>query len=166
MSIEGHAPQLNTPLRAEMSAVHRAVDVAAATDDEIVIFTDCLTLIWNLIGMLQTPQRFVGHKHGVMLTQIAAMLQSSGRKIYNLKVRAHIGIAGNEFADAVAKGTAPATDSTVFIAAGRAGRGCAWGRGSNYPGAAPPAVPVNPNAPLLDADNLNDAVLLQATATY
>ena len=51
-----HDPQqLHTSVRAEMAAIHVAVDAATTGDRDVTIFTDCSTLIWNLIGMLHTP---------------------------------------------------------------------------------------------------------------
>ena len=56
-----HDPQqLHTSVRAEMAAVHVAVDAATIGNRDVTIFTDCSTLIWNLIGMLHTPQRYAG----------------------------------------------------------------------------------------------------------
>ena len=112
--------------------------------------------------MLHTPQRYAGHKHDVILTQIVAMLRSSTTRIKILKVRAHVGITGNEYADAVAKDASLARHHENFTAAGNAGRGCAWVRfladPSGHPGADTDL--------LYDADNLNGAVLNKARQAH
>ena len=146
-----------------MAAIHVAVDAATTSDRDVVIFTDCSTLLWNLIGMLQAPQRYAGHKHDIILTQIAAMLRASTSRIKILKVKAHVGIAGNEYADAVAKDETLACQQKTFSAAGDAGRGCAWVRypadPTQRPGGAEPDL-------LYDADNLNGAVLDKARQAH
>ena len=58
------------------AAIHVAVDAATTDDRDVAIFTDCSTLISNLIGILHMPQRYAGHKHDVILTQSIAMLRT------------------------------------------------------------------------------------------
>ena len=65
--------------------------------------TDILTLIHMLRTTLHTPTRHRVHKHKHMLRRIVnAMLSRAGTtSLY--KVRAHVGVAGNELADTAAR---------------------------------------------------------------
>lgn len=77
----------------------------------MVIFTDCLTAMYNLMAILETPQNFAGHKHDSLLGQTEQALKIAayqGRCTTIRKVRAHAGISGNEMADTTTKGSSGA----------------------------------------------------------
>ncbi len=108
LQMTGHDPQLNTAVRAELGALSHAIATAEPTHQhqEVTIFTDCLTAMYNIMSMLETPQKFVGHKHDRLLRQTVQTLRCAthaGRRITIRKVRAHAGVVGNEMADTIAK---------------------------------------------------------------
>lgn len=101
----GHNAQLNT---AELTALLHALTIANATTEgaEVIIFTDCLTNMYNLMAMLKTPQKSVGHEHDALISKAIIALRKAareGRLVTILEARAQSGLAGNELADTTAK---------------------------------------------------------------
>jgi ribonuclease HI len=89
----------------EHAALATAVREAPA-NQPITIFTDSLTSIWNIKGMLENPERYRNHKHQLALSETAQTLRT--KQISIRKGRAHSGIVGNELADSIAAGKSPA----------------------------------------------------------
>ena len=104
-------PQLNTVPRAEATAILVALQHFGPEED-IVIFTDSLTVIHQLNRALYTPSSQTHHKNGHMLNKIihTALRRTGTTSIF--KVRAHAGVDGNEKADAAA-GLAATGDPTA-----------------------------------------------------
>ena len=120
---DSHDLRLHTSVMAEHAALATAVREAPA-DQPITIFTDSLTSIWNIKGMLENPKRYRNHKHQLALSEIAQTLRT--KQISIRKVRAHSGIAGNEMADSIAAGKVTCGQSKTYEDNGEAGRGLAW----------------------------------------
>ena len=97
----GHAGQLNTVPKAEGTGILAALQ-AVPDGEDVTLLTDSLTLIHMLRSVLHTPTSYRVHKHKHMLKRVVnAMLSRQGATtIY--KVRAHIGVRGNELADTAA----------------------------------------------------------------
>jgi ribonuclease HI len=114
----GHAGQLNTVPKAEGTAMLAALQ-AAPDGEDVTLLTDSLTLIHMLRSMLSNPTRYRVHKHKHMLKKIVNTMLSRGGSTTIHKVRAHIGVAGNELADAAAR-VAAASQSAADPAEGEA----------------------------------------------
>ena len=108
----GHAPSLNTALRAELSAIHSAV--THLPKGPSTLLTDSLTSIFLLQSMLHRPHPLQQNKHADILTQIIQALLVRETPLHIYKVRAHRGIAGNEAADAIAKQAATLSPSPLL----------------------------------------------------
>jgi hypothetical protein len=80
-------------VRAEHAALATAVRDAPA-GKPITIFTDSLTSIWDIKGMLKNPERYRNHKHRLVLSDIAQTHRTKQTSIR--KVRAYSGVAGTE----------------------------------------------------------------------
>ena len=64
--------------------------------------TDSLTSLYLVNGYLVRPHQFCYHKHRWLVAAIAQNLLSRTASVRLTKVRAHIGVSGNEAADALA----------------------------------------------------------------
>jgi ribonuclease HI len=120
---DSHDLRLHTSVMAEHAALATAVREAPA-DQPITLFTDSLTSIWNIKGMLENPERYRNHKHQLALSEIAQTLRT--KQISIRKVRAHSGIAGNELADGIAAGKVTCGQTETYEDNGEACRGLAW----------------------------------------
>ena len=131
--LEGHNPELNTALRAELAAISRGVEQLDATTPSAYprrrsyVLTDSLSSIFLINKGLHNPDGLKSHKHRDLVFKIVQQLLSSPLKVRVAKVRAHTGVNGNEAADRLAQEaqqghvTAPA-----FNTLGDAGRGLHW----------------------------------------
>ena len=99
--LTGHHPSMNTPLRAELSAIHHVLSTYEANQD-ISLFTDSKTSLECILSLLYNPQRFKTHKHKHLLQSIIRTLLLRPGKTSLHKVKAHVGIHGNEQADTAA----------------------------------------------------------------
>jgi ribonuclease HI len=106
----GHAGQLNTVPKAEGTAILAALQQIPAETD-VTILTDSLTFIQMLQSMLHNPTRYRVHKHKHLIKRIVNLLLSRTGSTTFYKVRAHVGVAGNELADKAAKIAAEAQTS-------------------------------------------------------
>ena len=107
--IEGHDPELNTVLRAELAAIDRAIAQLHVTVSQnyprrtAYILTDSLTSIQLLNKGMHNPEGLKSHKHRDLIIKIVQRLLSSPLDLRVVKVRAHSGIDGNEAADRLAQ---------------------------------------------------------------
>ncbi len=102
ISLNGHNSALNTVNRAKLAAIQAAL----AQPCPVTILTDSATIIHQITNILDNPTRFRVHNHKLMLVRIAHDMlyrAAQGHATHNYKVRAHIGVKGNEIADAAAK---------------------------------------------------------------
>jgi ribonuclease HI len=105
----------HTITRAELSAILAALTWLLDYEDrDITIMTDSLTSLYLIQKCLRCPMRLRGHTHNDIVTAIVDSLKSrstKGLQTCFYKVKAHIGISGNEKADKaavqVAKGATP-----------------------------------------------------------
>lgn len=156
IELTGHDGQIDTAVRAELAAILHAVR-HVQPDQDIVILTDCMTAIWNLIRMLEQPEHFRVHKHKHLISYIVQKLRMQTRRVTILKVRAHAGMAGNEMADKVATGALAATQSCSDDSCPDAGRGTAWLQYTHHSGE---------SVQERDVDTLNHHALSIAETTY
>ncbi len=104
--IQGHDPELNTVLRAELAAIDRAITQLRLTVPQdyprrtAYILTDSLTSIQLLNKGLHDPEGLKTHKHRDLVFNIVQQLLSSPLDLRVVKVRAHTGVDGNEAATA------------------------------------------------------------------
>ncbi|MGK7371762.1 MAG: RNase H family protein [Candidatus Halalkalibacterium sp. M3_1C_030] len=91
----------NTINRAELAGIY-----AAMLNKHTHIATDSACSLSQIRKQLLFPQLQRNHLHAKMIQDIASLVQVSPSTIYFYKVKAHAGIAGNEFADAIAKHSA------------------------------------------------------------
>jgi ribonuclease HI len=103
-----------TITRAELAAIHAALDVGAERDT-LNIFTDSAASVYLIKKVIEHPTLLTYSKHLPLLQAILEQLRNRAlhaRPTNILKVRAHTGVLGNESADAgatsVSKGTAHA----------------------------------------------------------
>jgi ribonuclease HI len=96
----------NTISRAELSALHVALEKGTELHredgDTVNIATDSLGSMHALLKAIHRPQDMVEHRHRQILQQMAKVVESSTAVIHVWKVKSHIGIVGNELADAAA----------------------------------------------------------------
>ena len=101
----GHDLQLHTVLRGELIAILSAL--RASTGPSTTMLIDSLTAIFLIAIAIHQPERLRRSKHRALLTDIAQQLLAQvcamQHTVSIYKVRAHIGVAGNEAADAAAK---------------------------------------------------------------
>jgi ribonuclease HI len=97
---------VNTISRAELAAIHVAVTeagpLAIRPDGTMHIATDSLGSIFGIRKAIDRPQDIREHRHLHLLEGIAEAVQASPGVVHIWKVKSHIGIAGNEVADAAA----------------------------------------------------------------
>ena len=109
----------NTITRAELIALLHALNRTRDADETIA--TDSLTSMHLIKGHLTDPQRYTFHKHRHLLEEITGRLVQRSRKGLHttmLKVKSHIGIAGNEAADELANRAAAASHTPHTITGG------------------------------------------------
>ena len=121
----------NTINRAEMCGINYCLQETGHMQDE-VLATDSLVCMFNLNRELHSPLNNRFSKHRVLVQDTAQKLVErarSGLHTHIIKVKAHIGIRGNERADELAK---QATDREHFTPDGavlvgqNAYEGLAW----------------------------------------
>jgi ribonuclease HI len=91
----------NTINRAELTGI-----AAALTNKYTKIATDSACSLSQIRKQLLFPEMQRAHIHSNLLEQIVSIIYASPEPICFYKVKAHSGIAGNEFADAIAKHSA------------------------------------------------------------
>ena len=134
---DGHDLQLNTVPYAELVAALHGI-MAAPPGAARHIFLDASTAMWLTRMALHEPERVRTKKHKGILTHIVAQLCSQammqGTTFALHKVRAHIGVLGNELADTAAKQAARAAEGDANVTfytdalAGTPGLGASWPR--------------------------------------
>ena len=104
---DGYDLQLHTVLRTELVALLYGI-LFAHPDHDIHVFTDASTALFLVRLVLHTPERLRINKHRALLTMIAHAIccRATSNTIHLHKVRAHIGVTGNEKADQLAKAAA------------------------------------------------------------
>jgi ribonuclease HI len=88
----------NTINRAELAGIY-----AALVNKHTSIASDSACSLSQIRKQLLFPEMQRNHIHDELLRQIVDLIKASPNPIYFYKVKAHEGIAGNEFADAIAK---------------------------------------------------------------
>ncbi|EFN56765.1 hypothetical protein CHLNCDRAFT_144235 [Chlorella variabilis] len=132
---DGHDLQLNTVPYAELVAALHGI-AAAPPGAARHIFLDASTAMW--LTRMALHERVRTKKHKGILTHIVAQLCSrammQGTTFALHKVRAHIGVLGNELADAAAKQAARAAEGDANVTfytdapAGTPRLGASWPR--------------------------------------
>jgi len=88
----------NTINRAELTGIASALRAMCTH-----IATDSACSLSQIRKQLLFPELHRKHTHRELLEQIVSMINESNTPINVYKVKAHIGVIGNEFADAIAK---------------------------------------------------------------
>ena len=128
---EGHNLQLNTVPSAELIAMLLGTDSHPPTSD-LNLFVDSSTAMWLTHMAIHRPERTRLKKHKGILTHLVAAISCRtilhGSKVSIFKVRSHIGVAGNEQADAAAKEATCDPDCELYddALAGDPGLGASW----------------------------------------
>ena len=94
-----------TPLRAELIALNSVLYSILQLFPlcrPLHFMTGSLTSLYLVDGYLVRPHLFCYHKHRWLVAAIAQNLLSRTASVRLTKVRAHIGVSGNEAADALA----------------------------------------------------------------
>ncbi|KAK3247629.1 hypothetical protein CYMTET_42872 [Cymbomonas tetramitiformis] len=101
---EGEDQSVN---KAELIAIYAATALPEKPEEKVLtICTDSLNSIRQLETMRRKPHHMERHQHRDLLHAILTNIEgviATGTKVRILKVKAHIGIAGNEAADQAAK---------------------------------------------------------------
>jgi ribonuclease HI len=111
---EGADAKSNTIQRAELAGIVTALEIGDGCrwpDGSVHIATDSLASIYALAKHTRQPQDTWEHPHLNILQQFKQLLQDTLGKVHVHKVKAHIGIIGNELADLAAK--AVSTGQTI-----------------------------------------------------
>ena len=90
----------NTINRAELLAILQAVQ---STTGDVIIATDSACSLSQIHNSIMSPKRMAFHKHKHLLQAILQALASHVGDVTLCKVKAHIGVIGNEVADYHAK---------------------------------------------------------------
>jgi ribonuclease HI len=98
----------NTAYRAELSAIHAALTRVESDKrtSSLVIFTDSASAIHSISKQMGRPESMRFHIHRAQLAAISTLMETlalRGCMVRIRKVKAHIGIRGNEMADKAAK---------------------------------------------------------------
>jgi ribonuclease HI len=88
----------NTINKAEQAGIY-----AALLNKHTYIASDNACSLSQIRRQLLFPELQRNHMHTRLLQQIVTLIQASPDPIHFYKVKAHAGIAGNEFADLIAK---------------------------------------------------------------
>ena len=92
---------VQTSIRAELVAIREAVRLCPG-GGELVVFTDCLSAM-NLLGRWwRAPNSMLLHHERPLVEGIASCILAREGPVRLAKVRSHVGIPGNEAADAIA----------------------------------------------------------------
>jgi ribonuclease HI len=108
-------PQCNTINRAELAGIDYAIrdDRSRRADESTHIATDSLCSMHAVVRAITRPQDLTEHRHLHILQRIGQAIRDAPGTVHIWKVKSHIGIVGNEKADAaavsVAKGESAAT---------------------------------------------------------
>ena len=97
--------ELNTILRAELAAIHQAL-IEFRDIRTFKCLIDSLTSLQQLQTVLTRPEEVSYYPHHVLLHAIVEEIvarDTKGFVTHIMKVRAHVGVRGNELADAAAK---------------------------------------------------------------
>ena len=94
---------IQNALTAELVALREAVRVANKEGKDAVIYTDSLTSLFLIRKWIHRPNAMKYHRHRNLISTIVEMAQGADYRIRFVKVRAHVGIPGNENADILAK---------------------------------------------------------------
>ena len=131
--LQGHGPELNTVLRAELAAISRGMALLDSTVPggypmhTAYVLTDSLTSIFLIDKGLHNPEGLRSHKHRDLVFRIVQQLLASPHDLRVAKVRAHTGVVGNEAADCLAQEAQEGgTTSPAFEELGSSGRGLHW----------------------------------------
>ena len=92
---------VQTSIRAELVAIREAVRLCKG-DGDLVVFTDCLSAMNMLRRWWHAPNTMLTHHDRPLVASTAAAIESRVGRVHLAKVRSHVGVPGNEAADAVA----------------------------------------------------------------
>ena len=95
--------ETNTITRAELAGIHVALDQFTYFPKPITVFCDSLAAIYETLRVVHMPHTLLYHKHYPMLSSIRSFILTRARMslpTHVQKVKSHIGVAGNEHADA------------------------------------------------------------------
>ena len=98
----GHR-ETNTITRAELAGIHVALDHIKFDSRPVTIFCDSLAALYETQRVVHMPHTLLENKHYPMLASIRSLILTRARlslPTHVQKVKSHIGIAGNEQADA------------------------------------------------------------------
>ena len=103
VTLPGPLQAQSTPLRGELAAIYEAVHSSDfPLYRRLTLMTDSLTALYLIHAYIRTPTLLRFHKHRWLVAAIAQNLLSRTAHVCLLKVKAHIGVCGNEAADRLA----------------------------------------------------------------
>jgi ribonuclease HI len=105
IQISARLLRLQNILRAELMALHHTIQLInyQYSNEPAHIFTNSLTSLYLIKTQLTHPTLHNNHPDKTILASLAHMLQTRTHPLSLHKVRAHINIPGNEFADKLTK---------------------------------------------------------------
>ncbi|MCJ1425311.1 hypothetical protein MMC29_003199 [Sticta canariensis] len=127
MVVPGPSSAQRPPVRGELSASHSVAHAAEPPSARpLDLLTDSLTSLQMLAAHLVRPTHHLHHKHRWLISSLAQRLLYRPAPVRLMKVRAHIGVHGNEAADRLAAAAHDDASAPLYAFTDPVDRGLAW----------------------------------------
>lgn len=108
--------------RAELTAIYAVLQDMAPSKD-LVVYTDSKVAIQKLAAWAANPETLVGDKHESLVAAMGGLIAGRPGRFALRKIKAHVGLQGNELADEAAKRAALEGEGELNVRRGMEGSG-------------------------------------------